>query len=332
MHRNFLTGFQNNMIVSVIIPCYNVEGFISECLDSVISQTYKDIEVICVDDGSIDGTVSILKEYRSKYPELIQVLQQVNSGAPSARNKGLSVARGEYIQFLDADDLLLPEKIHHQIALIKQTKTEPDVVAGYCIWKRTDGSEITHHFTFDPWKDLVSHSLGDTCSNLWNHEALKKINGWNEQLRSSQEADLLLRLLKINASVLYDPVINTIVRQRGAGSVSSYNRKENLKSYLNVRIEALTHLKGNNMLSEDVNRAILKQLFLGVRELIHHDELLALSIFKKYIPPFFPFSKDSLAGITYKIVYFFWGFKRTELIIFKRLKAIKRINFEGNKI
>ena len=89
--------------VSVIIPVYNTEKYLRECMDSVINQTLKEIEIICVDDGSTDGSLEILKEYAKK-DERITVITQENLHAGVARNAGLSVARGEYVHFLDSDD------------------------------------------------------------------------------------------------------------------------------------------------------------------------------------------------------------------------------------
>ena len=89
--------------VSVIIPCYNVEPYISDCLKSVCAQTLQEIEVICIDDGSTDGTLNILEEYRSQNNNLY-IISQKNQGSGIARNHGIDVATGEYLAFMDADD------------------------------------------------------------------------------------------------------------------------------------------------------------------------------------------------------------------------------------
>lgn len=91
--------------VSVIIPVYNVEKYLEECLDSIINQTLKEIEIICIDDGSTDSSLNVLENYKKKDKRII-VLQQQNLGAGAARNKGLDLARGKYLSFLDADDFL----------------------------------------------------------------------------------------------------------------------------------------------------------------------------------------------------------------------------------
>ena len=94
-----------NPKISVIIPVYNVEKYLRECLDSVINQTMKDIEIICVNDGSTDSSLDILKEYAEKDDRII-VINQTNGYVESARNNALKIAKAEYIQFVDSDDYL----------------------------------------------------------------------------------------------------------------------------------------------------------------------------------------------------------------------------------
>ena len=94
-----------NPKISVIIPVYNVEKYLRECLDSVVNQTMRDIEIICVNDGSTDNSLDILKEYAAKDDRII-VINQTNGFVGSARNNGLKIAKGEYIQFVDSDDYL----------------------------------------------------------------------------------------------------------------------------------------------------------------------------------------------------------------------------------
>ena len=97
-------------IVSVVIPVYNVEKYLNQCLDSVLSQTLQNIEVICVNDSSTDGSLAILEEYAKK-DERVIVVTQPNSGAGAARNKGLSLAVGKYLSFLDSDDFFEPDML-----------------------------------------------------------------------------------------------------------------------------------------------------------------------------------------------------------------------------
>jgi len=98
------------MLLSVIIPVFNVESFLEECLDSVYSQDLREVEVICVNDGSTDNSRAILKKYKDKHVDLL-IHDRLNGGLSAARNSGLSLASGEYIYFFDSDDVLLPGAI-----------------------------------------------------------------------------------------------------------------------------------------------------------------------------------------------------------------------------
>lgn len=103
--------------ISVIIPVYNVEKYLSECLDSVINQTFSDIEIICINDGSTDNSEKILKKYAKK-DKRIKIISQNNSGVVTARNKAIASAKSEYIYPLDSDDIITPdclEKLYNAI-------------------------------------------------------------------------------------------------------------------------------------------------------------------------------------------------------------------------
>lgn len=108
--------------VSVITPVYNAERYIARAIESVLAQTYKNIEIILVDDCSTDNSAGIIKEYQRSHPEIIYHLQEKNMGAGVARNKALELAKGQYVAFLDSDDLWLPEKISRQIELMQASK------------------------------------------------------------------------------------------------------------------------------------------------------------------------------------------------------------------
>ena len=92
-------------LVSVIIPAYNIERYISRCLDSIMAQTYNNLEIIVIDDGSKDQTAEILDDYQKRDSRII-VVHKENGGVSSARNNGLDIATGDYISFVDGDDLI----------------------------------------------------------------------------------------------------------------------------------------------------------------------------------------------------------------------------------
>lgn len=118
-------------LVSIIIPCYNVAPFMKKCLDAVCAQTLRDIEIICINDGSRDGTLDILREYEAGDERFI-VIDQPNAGVAAARNAGLDAASGEYIGFVDPDDCISPRHVP------APSSGGGGVPGGYCLHGRHD--------------------------------------------------------------------------------------------------------------------------------------------------------------------------------------------------
>ena len=109
--------------VSVINPVFNVEPYLKQCMDSVVGQTLKDIEIICVDDGSTDGSLDILKEYATE-DSRIQIIEQKNAGAGAARNNGMRHATGKYLSFLDSDDFFEPRMLEKAYDLAEKDQAD----------------------------------------------------------------------------------------------------------------------------------------------------------------------------------------------------------------
>ena len=118
---------ESSVKISVIIPVYNVEEYLGECLDSVISQTLKEIEIICVDDGSPDNSIKILNRYAEE-DERIKIISQKNLGLSGARNSGIKIATGRYIYFLDSDDVLHTRTAFEEM-LIEMDRDELDILS-----------------------------------------------------------------------------------------------------------------------------------------------------------------------------------------------------------
>lgn len=91
-------------LISVIVPVYNVEKYLAQCLESILASTYRNLEIICVDDASADGSPEILKQYAERDPRIRVIRSEANGGQSAARNKGLDIAKGKYLAFVDSDD------------------------------------------------------------------------------------------------------------------------------------------------------------------------------------------------------------------------------------
>ncbi len=109
--------------ISVIIPVYNVENYLARCVDSILAQTFEDLEVILVDDGSPDGSGKICDLYAKKDPR-VQVIHKPNGGLSSARNAGLDIAAGEYLSFIDSDDWIEPDTYGHMMGLLQKYQAQ----------------------------------------------------------------------------------------------------------------------------------------------------------------------------------------------------------------
>jgi CDP-glycerol glycerophosphotransferase len=110
-------------VISVVVPIYNVEGFLRECLESVTAQTVDDLEVVMVDDGSTDGSAAIAREFEAADPRF-RLLSQPNGGLSKARNTGIEAAGGEYLAFLDSDDVLPPNAYELLLGALEQTGSD----------------------------------------------------------------------------------------------------------------------------------------------------------------------------------------------------------------
>ena len=117
-------------LISVIIPIYNVEQYLKECLESVINQTYRNLEIILVDDGSKDKSGKICDEYKNK-DERIKVVHKENGGLSDARNAGMKIATGKYIQFIDSDDFIDKDMIETLYNLIIENEADISMCSNY---------------------------------------------------------------------------------------------------------------------------------------------------------------------------------------------------------
>ena len=149
-------------LISVIIPAYNAEKYIRPCIDSILANTYRDIEILCVDDGSTDRTGDITREYAKK-DERIKPLHKANGGAASARNAGLAEASGRYIAFIDADDAVHPRYFEFLTAPLKQA--DYDMV--FCDYKGFRNGE---------WPDdaILKATKYTEISDIYHDKLLRK--------------------------------------------------------------------------------------------------------------------------------------------------------------
>lgn len=313
--------------ISIVIPCYNVEAFIEDAIISVLQQTMQPLEIICIDDCSTDNTLSRIHNLQAEYPGKIFVVENTsNRGASFCRNRGLSIAKGEYIQFLDADDILLPSNLELHTALIESNGVYPDILVGSFKKQFVDGSEKPYIFKpQDPWAALFEGMLGVTSSNLFNRVFLMKVKGWNEQTKSSQEYELMFRLLQKNATVLFDQRMLNINRDRLIGSISRSLPIKKWDRFIQLRIAIYDFLKKENKLSPLLIQKYVDAMMNAVRIMYLYDKKLAFHIYDNNIKPVGkPDITESSSG-RYIWIYDKFGFKVAQALSMLRNKDPKKV-------
>jgi glycosyltransferase involved in cell wall biosynthesis len=216
-------------LVSVIIPSFNAELYILETINSVLNQSHEQVEVIVVDDGSTDKTLEIISSIAD--PRLIMVRQE-NAGACAARNLGFIKSRGDYIQFLDADDLLSPNKIQEQIDILRSAPADS---ISSCPWERFyeapgDGNEESFSLLKDydvPVQWLIDSWMwkGMAQTSVWlTPRSLIEVAGpWDETLRINQDGEFFARVLLQARSIKFSRDGMVYYRSGLSDSVSQSN-------------------------------------------------------------------------------------------------------------
>lgn len=241
-------------LVSIIIPVYNKAAFIGETLESALRQTYPHVELILVNDGSTDGSSEKLKTYSKQFPDRIKLIDSPNRGVSAATNLGIKAAKGEYIQFLDADDCLSPDKIERQVSLLQGKSSALMASCEWVMFRDYIGKEI--HVPYGVFDDFPSGLVW--LLRAWNHqemmqpaswlthrELILKAGPWNESLCINQDGEFFCRVLLQCQGIAYEPKGKVFYRIPGESNVSQQKSEEAfsslLESYRSYQESVLAH-------------------------------------------------------------------------------------------
>jgi glycosyltransferase involved in cell wall biosynthesis len=185
-------------LVSVVIAAFNAERFLAEAISSVLNQTHRELEVIVVDDGSTDSTASVVE--RSLDPR-VRLLRQPNKGVSMARNAGIEAARGEYVAFLDADDVWLPSKVERQLSVFRQHPAMGLVCGGYQIVDESLQELLTvtprpRHLRSLRMLYLEGDGVGLSFTGVVPVRILREVGGFDELLSTGADVDLACRIAR----------------------------------------------------------------------------------------------------------------------------------------
>ena len=249
--------------VSVIIPTYNRREYVQEAIDSVLTQTYTDYEIIVIDDGSTDGTGEALQ---ARYGDRIHYEWQENQGESVARNRGIELAQGEYIAFLDSDDLWLPEKLEKQARILDENPNVGLVYAqaqfidedGVLLESGTSAdSEVAE--AFDKTVLYFWNPIGGPSKTLICKAVLDRVGGFDPQIRFGEDRDLWFRIADQSKVLGITEVLVAIRRHRG-GQAYYPNAQHNARR-LADRVKMLTKAFERDGVTEAFKRKALARQY-----------------------------------------------------------------------
>lgn len=289
----------DNMVkISVIIPIYNSERYLEECLASIVGQSYQNIEIICIDDGSTDGSASILERFK-KNDERVRIVRQENSGAATARNNGISHATGDYCIFVDADDWI-EENTCDEINRIIQT-TQYDVVLFDYYKEKKNGREARHLYEnaceFDAFSinELQMRAIG--LSNEWLHrpqdleilsplwtkaykvELLRRQGVFMKKMKCGEDTFFNIEYLGCCKSACYTRKIFYHYRSNEESVTRTYKADcfENFKTLYQYIDSYITNKKLDARYEEALNnRKAVNVIGIGLNEINNPDGLTAI--------------------------------------------------------
>lgn len=233
-------------LVSIVIPCYNAARWVAQTLESALSQSWRHTEIIFVNDGSRDHSLDIARDYAHRHK--LTILDRPNAGAAAARNAGLRASRGDFIQFLDADDLLHPHKIARQLQCATQPSTPANAVFNGR-WARFVGDISASHFRDDNplFADLAPREFflryaGHDCMMhpaawLLPRAVCEAAGPWDEHLSLNDDGEYFARIVAASSQVLYCPDALSYYRSGLAGNLASQRSRRHLES---AHLAALT--------------------------------------------------------------------------------------------
>lgn len=210
-------------LVSIIIPNFNRENIVGETVQNMLDQTHEPKEIIVVDDGSTDRSLEALEEFGDQ----IQVIAQKNAGPGAARNAGLRAAKGEFVQFMDSDDLALPNKLATQVAAL--TKTGADIAIGPWIQAKINDRQIELLGGVFQAKGLPEGDLAESLACDWaimlqpsifRRELAERVGGVPEQFCSPEDTAFLLKCLLAGAKVIHTPDTLVLYRVDNEGKLT----------------------------------------------------------------------------------------------------------------
>lgn len=212
--------------VSIIVPVYNVEKYVEKCLQTLINQTLKDIEIIVVNDGSTDDSSRIINEYASNFSYVIKCYDKENGGLSDARNYGMQYATGDYIAFLDSDDyvdLTMYEKMYN-----KAIEENSDMVECDFIWEYPDRKVVDTGIIYNNKKDMITYARVVAWNKLIKREVIEKAKVEYPKGLRYEDIEFFYKMVPFynKVSFVKEPLVHYIQRDSSISNVQNERTKE----------------------------------------------------------------------------------------------------------
>jgi len=282
--------FEPNL-VSVIIPCHNQGNFLQACIKSLTNQEYRPLEIIIVDDGSTDNTKNIMESYQGNRGNgfSIKCFYQSKQGAQKARNEGCRFARGEFIQFLDADDVLFSRKLSQQVMAFMNNH-EVDVIYGdgqYLIdgfgINSTKGRIIAMGYSSDVIDEMLSGKWVPPFSYLIRRSAVQRCGPWDEKVQILQDYEYFLRMAIQDCRFLYTKGLTGLYRKHSFNTISEQSISLRERTRRRILAHAEYVLKEKGKLAENRMRALAE----NYRRIARQSYLIDMECFRSSLDDIF---------------------------------------------
>jgi glycosyltransferase involved in cell wall biosynthesis len=294
-------------LISIVIPTYNNEKYLPEAIESSLEQSYKNIEIIVVDDGSTDNTRELVKQYGSK----VRYIYQENQGVSGARNTGIKNAAGNYLQFLDADDIILTRKLEIQVDFLENNPDYMVVYSDVRYFYGFDRTKLTQKdfkfYSGNIFKELLQGNFIVVHASLVRKSCIDNMTLFQSKFDPYEDWDFWLRISYAGYKFYYIDKVLTLCR--GHSNNQSFNRLRMAKSGLNV-VKSVNNYINTNSSREDLGiRRVLSchHQLLGRVLLEHHYFVRGLSeiMVAWFLHPIFQL-KTLVKGITKRIKRIFY--------------------------
>ncbi|MEQ1862047.1 MAG: glycosyltransferase [Chthoniobacteraceae bacterium] len=297
-------------LVTIGIPCFNAEPWLAAAIESALAQTWPAIEVIVVDDGSSDRSREIARGFAGK----IRLIETDHLGGNHARNTALREARGEWAQFLDADDTLEPEKIARQFAETRDG-AEADAIYSPHWFERGGGRWVAE---IDPSLDLFAQwlawQLPQTGAVLWRKSALDALGGWKEDQPCCQEHELYLRALKAGLRFVFAPTPHAVYRLWSEDTVCRKDPHRTIRVKTALLDDARTWLTERDRWTAQHQRITARACFEMARTLARSDLAEAAAYHAERHARGLIAVEGPAAPLPYRIAHTLLGFEAAERI------------------